>query len=48
MTKRDKASQLLALADRLGLAREPLPRIDLYDIQLICWTVILAGDLAAP
>jgi hypothetical protein len=51
VTEREKASQLLALADHLGLVRQPVPQplppIDLDDIHLICWTVILPGDRAA-
>jgi len=51
LTEREKATQLLALADHLGLVRQsapqPLPPIDLDDIHLICWTVILPGDPAA-
>ena len=44
-TEREKAGHLLALADHLGLVRQPapqpLPPIDPDDIHLICWTVIL-------
>jgi hypothetical protein len=51
LTDRDKASQLLTLADRLGLVRQPspkpLPAIDPDDIHLICWTVIFPGDPVA-
>lgn len=40
-----KAGQLLALADQLGLAvqpvPEPLPSIHPDDIHLVCWTLIL-------
>jgi hypothetical protein len=47
LTDRDKASQLLTLADHLGLVRQPtpqpLPAIDSDDIHLVCWTVILPG-----
>jgi len=45
ITEREKAGQLLVLADHLGLIRQPapqpLPPIDPDDIDLICWTVIL-------
>jgi superfamily II DNA or RNA helicase len=48
-TDRDKASQLLMLADHLGLVRQPVPQplppIDLDDIHLVCWTVILPAVL---
>ncbi len=51
-TERDKASELLVLADHLGLARQPapqpLPPIDLDDIHLICWTVILPAVADGP
>jgi hypothetical protein len=46
-----KATQLLALADHLGLVRQPapqpLPPIDSDDVHLICWTVILPDDPVA-
>jgi superfamily II DNA or RNA helicase len=52
LTEREKASQLLALADHLGLIRqpapEPLPPIDPDDIHLICWTVILPAGAVVP
>lgn len=52
LTERERASHLLALADHLGLIRqpapEPLPPIDLDDIHLICWTVILPGGVVVP
>jgi hypothetical protein len=52
LAEREKASQLLALADHLGLIRqpapEPLPPIDPDDIHLICWTVILPAGAVVP
>ena len=51
LTDPDKASQLLELADHLGLVRQPapqpLPPIEPDDIHLICWTVILP-DYPSP
>jgi hypothetical protein len=51
-TERDKASELLVFADHLGLVRQPapqpLPPIDLDDIHLICWTVILPAIADGP
>jgi hypothetical protein len=51
-TDTDKASQLLLLADHLGLIRQPVPQplppIDLEDIRLICWTVILPPVAGGP
>jgi len=45
LTERDTASRLLALADHLGLVRQPAPEplasIDPEDIHLICWTAII-------
>jgi superfamily II DNA or RNA helicase len=45
LTNQGKAERLLLLADRLGLARqpvpEPLPPIDDDDIHLICWTAVV-------
>ncbi|MEU3281446.1 helicase-related protein [Streptomyces antibioticus] len=42
---RDKVNRLLALADHLGLAKqpspEPLPEITTEDIHLICWTAVV-------
>ena len=50
--ERYKASGLLTLADHLGLIRqaapEPLPPIDLDDIHLICWTVVLPAETVVP
>jgi superfamily II DNA or RNA helicase len=52
LTDRDKVGQLLALADHLGLVRQPspqpLPAIDPGDIHPICWTVIFPGDPVTP
>jgi hypothetical protein len=52
ITDREKASQLLALADHLGLARqpapEPLPPINPDDIHQICWTAVIPADLTGP
>jgi hypothetical protein len=52
LAERDKASQLLALSNHLGLARqpapEPLPPIDADDIHQICWTAIIPAELAVP
>jgi hypothetical protein len=52
LTERDKATRLLAVADHLGLVRQPapqpLPSIDLDDIHLICWIAILPSDPVAP
>jgi superfamily II DNA or RNA helicase len=51
LTDRQKADQLLTLADHLGLvqqpAPQPLPQIEPDDIHLICWTVILPAPLTA-
>jgi superfamily II DNA or RNA helicase len=51
LTDRQKADQLLTLADHLGLvqqpAPQPLPQIEPDDIHLICWTVILPASLTA-
>ena len=48
---RQKADQLLTLADHLGLVQQPaprpLPQIEPDDIHLICWTVILPAPLTA-
>ncbi|MFJ4599630.1 hypothetical protein [Streptomyces griseoluteus] len=42
---RDKVNRLLALADHLGLVKqpspEPLPEITSDDIHLVCWTAIV-------
>ena len=47
LADRQKADQLLSLADHLGLvvqpAPQPLPQIDPDDVHLICWTAILPG-----
>ena len=52
LTERDKISQLIELADHLGLVRQPapqpLPPIDLNDIHLICWTAILPVVADSP
>ena len=49
LTDRQKADQLLTLADHLGLvqqpAPQPLPQIEPDDVHLICWTVILPAPL---
>lgn len=48
-TGRQKADQLLSLADHLGLVEQPAPQplapIEADDIHLICWTVILPPSL---
>jgi hypothetical protein len=44
LTERETASQILTLADHLGLVRQPSPpAIDPEDIHLICWIAILPG-----
>jgi len=51
LTGPEKASQLLALADQLGLVRqpapEPLPAIEPDDIHLICWAIVLCPAQAS-
>jgi hypothetical protein len=46
-TELEKVDELLRLADQLGLVKqaapEPLPAIDLADINLICWIAIVPG-----
>jgi hypothetical protein len=47
LADRQKADELLSLADHLGLvvqpAPQPLPQIEPDDVHLICWTAILPG-----